>query len=53
MFGSLQGQDILVCGTKKGKLQIYSLNTGALIMETDNAHYLAITDLDVVKGSPW
>ena len=21
--------------------------------ETDNAHYLAITDLDVAKGTPW
>ena len=53
MFGSLQGQDMLVCGTKKGKLQVYSLNTGALLMETDSAHYLAITDLDVAKGTPW
>ena len=44
---------MLVCGTKKGKLLIYSLNTGALLMETDSAHYLAITDLDVAKGTPW
>ena len=44
---------MLVCGSKKGKILIYQLATGTLIAEMENAHYLAITDLDVAKGSPW
>ena len=53
MFGSMQGQEMLVCGSKKGKVQIYQLATGILLTEVDDAHYLAITDLDVTRGSPW
>ena len=44
---------MLVCGSKKGKVQIYQISTGTLLTEVENAHYLAITDLDVAKGSPW
>ena len=44
---------MLICGSKKGKVQIYQFNTGTLLTEVENAHYLAITDLDVAKGTPW
>ena len=53
MFGSMQGQEMLVCGSKKGKILIYQLATGTLIGEVESAHYLAVTDLDVARGSPW
>ena len=32
---------------------IYLLATGTLIAEIESAHYLAITDMDFAKGSPW
>jgi hypothetical protein len=42
---------MLVCGTKRGKLLIYQLASGRLLCEVENAHYLAITDLDVSQAS--
>ena len=44
---------MIICGSKKGKIMIYQLATGTLIAEVESAHYLAINDLDVSKGSPW
>ena len=38
---------MMICGTKRGYLQIYQLVSGALLAEVDSAHYLAISDLDV------
>jgi len=48
MFGSSLRQDqMLACGTKKGKILVYMLGSGQLIGEVDNAHYLEVTDLAV------
>ena len=42
---------MIACGTKKGNILIYQIPTGHLLHETDAAHYLAITDLDVSENS--
>ena len=47
----LQGQAMLACGTKKGKVLIYQLSSGRLLAEVENAHYLAVSDLDVSSAS--
>ena len=44
------GQDMLICGTKKGKILIYQIATGFLLAEIQNAHYLAINQLDINNG---
>ena len=48
---NLQGQELLICGSKKGKILIYSLAMGQLVAEVQNAHYLAINDLDLSHAS--
>ena len=50
IFGT-NGQEMLACGSKKGKLLVYRLSNGTLIGEVESAHYLAIEDLDVSKTS--
>ena len=48
MFGSsLRGDQMLACGTKKGKILVYLLNSGQLIGEMENAHYMEVTDLAI------
>lgn len=47
MHPVLQGQAMLACGTKRGKILIYQLTSGKLLAEVENAHYLAVSDLDV------
>jgi len=42
---------MIICGTKRGSIQIYQLVSGALLAEVDSAHYLAISDLDVSHTS--
>lgn len=42
---------MLICGSKKGKILIYQLAMGQLIAEVQNAHYLAINDLDLAHAS--
>ena len=51
MCSNAQGQEMLVCGTKKGKILIYQVGTGNLLAEVQNAHYLAINDLDLSAGN--
>ena len=42
---------MIACGTKRGKVLIYQLSSGRLIAECENAHYLAISDLDISTAS--
>lgn len=46
-FGTEIGQQFLLCGTRKGTLSAYHTATGTMLAEIEQAHYLAITDLDV------
>ena len=46
IFGQLS-QEVLVSASKKGRLMLYRLATGSLIAEVENAHYLAIEDMDI------
>lgn len=38
-------------GTVKGNLLFYHVQSGQLISEFENAHYLGITDIDLSPGS--
>ena len=40
---------ICVGGSKKGLLTIWQANTGQLLQDTENAHYMEINDLDISK----
>ena len=42
---------MIACGTKRGSILIYQLSTGKLLAEVENAHYLAISDLDISNAS--
>ena len=44
---------MILCGSKTGKILVYSLATGTLIAEIESAHYLAITDMDVSNSTAW
>ena len=47
VIGSKLGQQMIVCGCKKGSLQIYQLVSGLMLAEVSSAHYLSVTDIDV------
>ena len=50
LCSNFQAQEMLICGSKKGKIFVFQIATGQLIAEVQNAHYLAINDMDLAVG---
>ena len=49
LVGNSCGQQMLICGTKKGKILVYHVSNGNLVAEIEGAHFLAINDIDVTE----